>query len=216
MRAGQSVKRIILISLVVIMLGAVTAEANPPTRVYSPVSRPHTLGEKAVDYTAMYIMVWVSLPVLLPAAPTIQFQGFYHNVIEMGPAFDNNRWTTNYVGHPIAGSEYYLYFRSRGYAPKWAISNVILFSTLWECTVEGFLLRPSIQDLIVTPIAGIPLGYIREKGGLRLVNSDKKFYRCLGHIIYWETNLSLFEEAQLSPAINTNPRYYGLYFQSRF
>lgn len=74
------------------------------------------------------------------------------------PIWDKDDWAFNYVGHPIAGSYYYNAVRSQN-ATWW---ESFLFSTfqscVWEYIIEGSAERPSIQDLIVTPIGGVIIG----------------------------------------------------------
>ena len=74
------------------------------------------------------------------------------------PVWDKDDWALNYIGHPIAGTYYYNAVRSQN-ATRW---QSFLFATvqscIWEYVIEGVAERPSIQDLIVTPIFGALLG----------------------------------------------------------
>ena len=74
------------------------------------------------------------------------------------PVMDEDDWAINYIGHPIAGSYYYNAVRSQN-ATWW---QSLLFSTaqsfIWEYVIEGVAEQPSIQDLIITPLAGMALG----------------------------------------------------------
>jgi hypothetical protein len=74
------------------------------------------------------------------------------------PVWDKDGWCVNYIGHPIAGSYYYNVVRSQD-ATRW---QSFLFATvqscIWEFVIEGSAERPSIQDLVVTPIAGALIG----------------------------------------------------------
>jgi len=76
----------------------------------------------------------------------------------VGPRIDQDHWYWNYLGHPINGAEYYLLARNRGL--KWWQS--FLFSagqsTFWEFGPEAVYERASIQDLIITPLAGSLIG----------------------------------------------------------
>lgn len=78
-----------------------------------------------------------------------------------GPHFDNDRWGFNYVGHPLAGSEYYLIARNRKATWWQAFLYSAIWSAFWEYVSEGLYERASIQDLIVTPVAGSALGELR-------------------------------------------------------
>jgi Domain of unknown function (DUF3943) len=74
------------------------------------------------------------------------------------PVMDEDDWQMNYVGHPLAGALYYNTIRSQN--ATWFQS--FLFSTaqsfIWEYVIEGIAEPPSIQDLIITPVAGTIFG----------------------------------------------------------
>jgi hypothetical protein len=88
------------------------------------------------------------------------------------PVWDDDDWQLNYIGHPVAGSYYYNSLRSQNAS----IFHSFLFATaqsfIWEYFIEATAEKPSIQDLIVTPIAGAILGesthrltmYMRRNG----------------------------------------------------
>jgi uncharacterized protein DUF3943 len=88
------------------------------------------------------------------------------------PVWDSDWWFHNYVGHPYGGSLYYNSVRSQGASPAQSLLFSAVLSTQWEYFFEAFAERPSIQDLIVTPVAGSLLGELThqltlelEKGG---------------------------------------------------
>ena len=86
--------------------------------------------------------------------PFVQFKDAY----TMPPQFDSDPWFINYLGHPYQGAYYYNSVRSQG-APIWTSGLFCLGHTLlWEYGFEAFAEQPSIQDLIVTPIAGLLFG----------------------------------------------------------
>lgn len=70
------------------------------------------------------------------------------------PVWDNDRFFTNYVTHPYAGSFYYNTMRIKGRPAAAAFRFSVFSSTLWEYVPEAFFEQPSIQDLVITPIAG--------------------------------------------------------------
>jgi hypothetical protein len=74
------------------------------------------------------------------------------------PVWDDDDWQLNYIGHPVAGSYYYNSLRSQ----HASVFHSFLFATaqsfIWEFFIEATAEKPSIQDLIVTPIAGAILG----------------------------------------------------------
>lgn len=79
-----------------------------------------------------------------------------HNVSR--PTFDNDSWWINYIAHPYFGAAYYIRARERGFGPWSSFAYSALASAAYEFGVEAFFEKPSIQDLIVTPIGGALLG----------------------------------------------------------
>jgi len=74
------------------------------------------------------------------------------------PVWDDDNWKINFIGHPIAGSNYYNSLRSQNAS----IPHSFLFATaqsfIWEYIIEATAEKPSTQDLIITPIVGSILG----------------------------------------------------------
>lgn len=90
------------------------------------------------------------------------------------PVLDEDGWLVNYVGHPWQGSFYYNSLRSQE-ASFWSSSFFCIGNTLlWEYVWEGGFEQPSIQDLIVTPVAGILLGELIH---LATINMSKNGFR---------------------------------------
>lgn len=74
------------------------------------------------------------------------------------PVFDSDKWYINYIGHPYQGTLFFNAVRSQD-ARFWQASLFTLGHVfVWEYVIESGLEQPSIQDLIVTPLAGIVLG----------------------------------------------------------
>lgn len=69
----------------------------------------------------------------------------------------------NYVAHPYWGAGHYIRGRERGFSRKESFWISALYSTVYEFGIESFLEKPSIQDVIVTPVAGTALGFYFEK-----------------------------------------------------
>jgi hypothetical protein len=71
--------------------------------------------------------------------------------------FDENEFAMNNVAHPGAGLLHYRFARLNGFEPRGAFVHALVGSTFWEMIIE---LREiaSINDLIVTPFAGLALG----------------------------------------------------------
>lgn len=85
-------------------------------------------------------------------------------------SFDKNQFNTNFIGHPLGGTMYYLSARSNrlsiAEASLWAFS----LSTAWEYIGE-IEEKPSYNDLIVTPTAGIATGETLTQLGSFLARS---------------------------------------------
>ena len=77
------------------------------------------------------------------------------------PQWENDPWYYNYGWHPIAGSEYYLAPRNRGWSPGASFLYAGAMSTFFEYVPENTVQMPSATDLICTPFAGAVLGEIR-------------------------------------------------------
>ncbi len=86
------------------------------------------------------------------------------------PVWDTDHWFHNYVGHPYGGSFYYNSVRSRGASPAGSMAFAAVLSAQWEYIFEAVAERPSIQDLVVTPIAGWAMGELTH----RMSNSMRK------------------------------------------
>jgi uncharacterized protein DUF3943 len=85
--------------------------------------------------------------------------GNYWTNLSKGPHLDPDDWATNYIDHPLAGSQYFLTARRRGFGWKGALFYSSLASTFgWEMGVEAFYEQPSVQDLWATPVFGTIMG----------------------------------------------------------
>jgi hypothetical protein len=74
------------------------------------------------------------------------------------PVWDEDKWWVNYVLHPYWGATYYIRARERGFDRLHSLWYSALLSTLYEYGAEALFEPVSIQDLIVTPVAGSLLG----------------------------------------------------------
>jgi hypothetical protein len=79
------------------------------------------------------------------------------------PVWDKDHWAINYIAHPYWGAGYYIRGRERGFSRKESFWIAALYSTVYEFGIESFLEQPSIQDIIVTPVAGTALGFYFER-----------------------------------------------------
>lgn len=82
----------------------------------------------------------------------------YQKTFTSWPAFDRDHWSWNYEVHPYMGSISYLTYRNR-HAPVWeAVLGTSINSLIYEYLIAGGTQPASLNDLIVTPIAGSLLG----------------------------------------------------------
>ncbi len=84
------------------------------------------------------------------------FKKYARNVSD--PVMDEDKFYINYVLHPYWGATYYIRGRERGLDAVSSFIYSALISAMYEFGVESFAEKPSIQDLIVTPVGGAFLG----------------------------------------------------------
>lgn len=84
------------------------------------------------------------------------FKKYHKNVGHL--AVDRDKFYINYVLHPYWGAAYYTRARERGLSEGAAVAFSAGVSAMYEFGVEAFFEKPSIQDLVVTPLAGSLLG----------------------------------------------------------
>jgi hypothetical protein len=74
------------------------------------------------------------------------------------PVWDSDNTIVNYVLHPYWGATYYVRGRERGLDRGQSFLFSVTLSTLFEYTLEAIFEPVSLNDLIVTPIAGSLIG----------------------------------------------------------
>jgi hypothetical protein len=84
------------------------------------------------------------------------FKKYARNVAD--PVIDKDQFYINYALHPYWGATYYVRARERGLDKPSSFVYSVLISAMYEFGVECFFEKPSIQDLIVTPVVGSLLG----------------------------------------------------------
>jgi hypothetical protein len=99
---------------------------------------------------------------------------------------DATRFDSNYFGintmHAYSGAAYYLVARQNGLNALEAFLMATAASTLWEFVVE-FREKISINDMIVTPVAGMAIGEVfTQLGAFFDRGSDNVLTRALGLI----------------------------------
>lgn len=74
------------------------------------------------------------------------------------PKIDEDHWSWNYELHPYMGSLSYLCYRNRKASPWESAAGSALNSVIYEYIIAGGTQQPSLNDMLVTPIAGSLLG----------------------------------------------------------
>jgi hypothetical protein len=93
------------------------------------------------------------------------------------PQVDSDDFYLNYVLHPYWGAAYFVRARERGYDEWQSFGYSFLLSSIYEFGFEALFEEPSIQDIIVTPIAGSLLGryFWRIRSNIRDRDTDRGF-----------------------------------------
>lgn len=87
------------------------------------------------------------------------FKRWHNHVIKEGPEWDHDKFYFNYILHPYAGAVYYMAARSCGFNAWQSLLYCSIISNIgWEFGIEAFMERPSIQDLLITPLIGSVIG----------------------------------------------------------
>lgn len=160
-----------------------------------PVLRNQTasFGRKFARASGLVLMVEAGcMIVLLNSNPDFSkwsrwgrsnLRAHYTAAYTLPPVIDKDDWFTDYVEHPYQGALDYNALRSQG-APIWQSALfVTLHSTLWEYVIEASEERPSIQDLIVTPIGGSLFGELAHFATMRMVKNGLTWYEFIAVII---------------------------------
>ena len=140
----------------------------------SVYDRPYSLTENKVDKTILYqntgALVGAGVAVmgilyLMPSSFTnwedddkSPAKKWWDNV-SGGPVWDKDDLYLNYIAHPYVGAIYYMGARSAGANAGYSFLYSFALSTFfWECGIEAFAEKPSLQDIIITPTLGALVG----------------------------------------------------------
>jgi hypothetical protein len=92
------------------------------------------------------------------------------------PVIDHDNWYINYLGHPYQGACAYNAVRSQG-AKFWQAGLFALgHSMAWEYLIESGNERPSVQDIIVTPVVGSLVGELIHQATLGMAKKGFTWY----------------------------------------
>jgi len=107
---------------------------------------------------------------------TIDWTGNYKRAYRILPVVDRDAWFINYLGHPYQGAYTYNSIRSQG-AKIWQSALFTTGHTLfWEYGIEAGMEQPSVQDLIITPGAGMLLGELFHFATIAMARNGYKWY----------------------------------------
>ena len=99
--------------------------------------------------------------------------------IQKGWEWDNDRFGINFIGHPYSGSYYFNIARSSGYNFWQSFPYAVGGSLVWEYLGENT--RPSINDIINTPVSGAFLGEIMYRVSSNILDDrsrgSERFFR---------------------------------------
>lgn len=84
---------------------------------------------------------------------------WYEHVFQDGFEWDSDKPIFNLVLHPYAGAAYFMAARGCGFSFWGSLLYCTCISNIgWELGIEGVNERPSIQDLVITPLVGSAIG----------------------------------------------------------
>lgn len=123
-------------------------EYNPRNKWYIPATRVITTN----------IFNWATAKYVFNYDWPASSISDWKNNIKNGWEWDSDKFGINFIGHPHSGNYYFNIARSNGYSFWGSLPFAIEGSLTWEYLGENT--RPSINDVINTPISGMFLGEI--------------------------------------------------------
>lgn len=176
---------------------------KPTTPVKTIYDYPYSLDESYLDSHKLkrntFVLVGAGVATmgflyLMPSSFTnweddgkSPFSKWWDNV-SGGPVWDKDDFFLNYIAHPYVGALYYMGARSAGAdAFDSFLYSFALSTFFWECGIEAFAEKPSIQDLIVTPVGGAIIGegfYLAKR---HIIENDYELWdsKALGKAALW-------------------------------
>jgi hypothetical protein len=122
----------------------------------APENRVRALLEIAGVYAGGYTFFLATNRLLPGFKVPYSWPVFRKKLLGEGLELDVNGLNTNFVGHPVGGSMYYTMARSNRLSIAESAAFAIAGSVLWELfgEIDEFI---SINDMIVTPLAGVAI-----------------------------------------------------------
>src|SRR5882724_9795821 len=143
----------------------------------------------------------------------------WKNNLKRGWEWDADKFGVNFIGHPHSGNYYFNIARSNGYSFWSSLPFAIEGSLIWEYFGENT--RPSINDVINTPISGAFLGEIfyrlssnvlddRTRGGQRVfrellaavINPTRAFNRLTQGKMFRVTTKEVYQKEPLNITVS--------------
>ncbi|MBM9604664.1 DUF3943 domain-containing protein [Desulfopila inferna] len=125
-----------------------------------------------VKYTALLMAVeFATIYTFDLADNSVSSSSFEEAFRNPTPKKDDDKFFTNYVLHPLMGSETYLRAREGNFGVPGSIAFSMGASITWEYLIESWVVHPSTQDLLVTTGVGWLIGELRYQ--LKQSNKEK-------------------------------------------
>jgi hypothetical protein len=102
----------------------------------------------------------------------------YHDMV-----LDDDKFRTGGVGHPIAGTGYYLIARGNGFGVVGSAVATVLASSVWQFFSE-WNEKPATNDLLVTPAAGWVIGEAAYQLGQYFSDRGPSVVDCVGAALF--------------------------------
>ena len=126
--------------------------------------------------------------------------------------FDQDKFNTNAVGHPVAGLLYYQIARGSGLGAGGSFLAAVAASTAWKYFGE-MNQKISINDLIVTPAAGWVLGEASYRLGSFFADGEPSFANCFGAVVF--SPVATLTESPVCKSRRRDPPFDRLGFSRR-
>lgn len=130
----------------------------------------------SMGYNSVVVGLLLAVPRDFSKWDKPDYRGQFKHTFTHPPVIDDDHWYINYLGHPYQGAFYYNNLRSQGARVWQAGLYCWANSWLWEYLFEGGFEQPSIQDMVVTPVAGVLLGELFHFGSVRMSRNGFKWY----------------------------------------
>jgi hypothetical protein len=138
----------------------------------------YAMGYDAIAFTGLffapsYISKWENRKEKFKLSSIVEQ---YKIAYTKPPIIDNDLFFINFLGHPYQGGFYYNCMRSQGATMLQSSLFCLGQALLWEYVYEASAERPSVQDLITTPLVGILWGELSHIATIAMSKNGFKWY----------------------------------------